>query len=637
MGDSSTGEIEKTRPSKYRAPGTFWNMILLSFTVAGLVLAIIQIFLIKPILENAYFYWLLALFLSPVFIFFPARKGRSTGQVPIYDVVFFFATVGFSSYLAYHAWEITHEGWAFMAPFHINVLSVILCLLVLESVRRAGGGTLFVFTSVFATYPIYASVMPGILEGNSLPFWNVAQYHVLSTESIIGIPIQVVATLIIGFMIFGEALTASGGGRFFLDFAFALLGNRQGGPAKVSIISSGLFGTLSGSVISNIITTGSATIPTMKRSGYPGYYAAAVEACASTGGCIMPPVMGAVAFVMASFLGVPYVEVAKAAAIPAVLYYLGLYFQVDLFARKVNLAGIPKSELPRLLPVLKNGVLYPIALAVLIYFLFLRKEAQSPFYASLALLGIAMLRKSTRLYWADYIQFIKNVGLVLSELVAILAACGFIIGAFSVTGVGASFSREIVQLAGDNAALMLVFGALASFILGMGMTVTACYIFLAIILVPALAKVGSFNIMAIHLFVLYWGIISFITPPVALGSYTAAGLAGANFMRTGLTSMRLGFVTFIIPFFFIYNPALIMQGNLTEILYRSATTILGIFLLAAGFEGYLIKYGRLGVIKRVLVCLLGFLAAMPHFLTDIIAVAMAAIVAIIFMSQKRRF
>jgi len=636
MAETPTKETEKPRSSKFRTPGPFWKWVLLSFTMAGLILAILQIFLIKPILENAYFYWLLALFLSPVFIFFPGRKGETTLKVPIYDVVFFFLTVGFSGYLAYHAWDITHEGWAFMAPFHVNVLSVGLCLLILEAVRRAGGRTLFIFTGIFALYPIFASVMPGLLEGNALPFWNVARYHILSTESVIGIPIQVVATLIIGFMVFGEALTASGGGKFFLDFAFALLGSKQGGPAKVSIISSGLFGTLSGSVISNIITTGSATIPTMKRSGYPPHYAAAVEACASTGGCIMPPVMGAVAFVMASFLGVAYIEVAKAAAIPAVLYYLGLFLQVDFYARKVNLPGLPKAELPQLLPVLKNGILYPLAFIVLIYLLFLRREAQAPFYASLTLLGIAMLRKSTRLYWKDYIQFLKNVGLVLSELVAILAACGFIIGAFSVTGVGASFSREIVQLAGDNAALMLIFAALASFILGMGMTVTACYIFLAIILAPALAKVGTFQVMAIHLFVLYWGVISFITPPVALGSYTAAGIAGANFMKTGITSMRLGFVTYIVPFFFIYSPALIMQGELGEILYRSFTAVLGIFLLAAGLEGYLIKIGRLGWMERVLICTLGFLVAMPHLLSDIIAAMAAGGVVIFLFLRKRR-
>jgi TRAP-type uncharacterized transport system fused permease subunit len=246
------------------------------------------------------------------------------------------------------------------------------------------------------------------------------------------------------------------------------------------------------------------------------------------------------------------------------------------------------------------------------------------------------LKNSTRLYWKDYIQFTKNVGLVLSELVAILAACGFIIGAFSVTGVGASFSREIVQLAGNNAALMLIFGALASFILGMGMTVTACYIFLAVILIPALAKVASFDIMAIHLFVLYWGIISFITPPVALGSYTAAALAGANFWQTGLTSMRLGFVKYIVPFFFVYNPALILHGDLTEILYRSVMTVLGIYLLAASFEGYLFKYGRLGLIERVLIGILGFLVAMPYVLSDIIAAGMAGVLVIILIIKKRR-
>jgi TRAP transporter 4TM/12TM fusion protein len=634
MGETPVSANEKPRSSKYRSPGRFWNLILLLFTAAGLVLAISQIFLIEPILENAYFYWLLALFLSPVYLFFPARRGRDA-RVPFYDLVFFFLTLGFSSYLAYHAWDITHEGWAFLAPFQVNILSLALCLLILEAVRRAGGTTLFIFTGVFAAYPIFASAMPGVLEGNELPFWNVARYHILSTESVIGIPIQVVATLIIGFMVFGEALTVSGGGKFFLDFAFALLGSKQGGPAKVSIVSSGLFGTLSGSVISNIITTGSATIPTMKRSGYPPYYAAAVEACASTGGCIMPPVMGAVAFVMASFLGVAYVEVAKAAAIPAILYYLGLFFQVDFFARKVNLPGLPRDELPDLLPVLKNGLLYLSALLLLVYLLFLRREAQAPFYASLALLGIAMLRKSTRLYFRDYVSFLRNVGLVLSELVAILAACGFIIGAFSVTGVGASFAREIVQLAGENAPLMLLFGALGSFILGMGMTVTACYIFLAIILAPALAKVGSFSAMGIHLFVLYWGVVSFITPPVALGSYTAAGIAGANFMRTGYTSMRLGFVTYIIPFFFIYSPPLIMQGDALQILYRSLTAVAGIFLLAAGFEGYLVKVGRLGWIERTLVCLLGFLVAMPHLLSDMIAAVVALGVGVLLFLRKK--
>jgi TRAP transporter 4TM/12TM fusion protein len=636
MTESLLTAVEAPRSSKYRSPGLFWNLVLLSFTLVGLVLAIFQIFLIQPMMENAYYYWILALFLSPVFIFFPARKGASTAGVPIYDMAFFSLTLIFTLFLAFHAWDVVHEGWAFASPFHVSILSVALCLLIMEAVRRAGGAVLCAFTSLFAVYPIFASFMPGLLEGNDLPFWNVARYHVLSTDSVIGIPIQVGANLIIGFMVFAEALTASKGGKFFLDFAFALLGSKRGGPAKVSIVSSGLFGMLSGSVISNIITTGAATIPTMKRSGYPPHYAAAVEACASAGGCIMPPVMGAVAFVMASFLGVPYLEIAKAAAIPALLYYLGLFLQVDFYARKVDLPGLPKEELPHLMSVLKTGLIYFFPLLLLIYFLFLRREAQSPFYASLALLGVAMLQKSTRLNVKDFIHFLRNVGLTLAELVAILAACGFIIGAFSITGVGASFAREIVQAAGNNAALMLLFGAVACFILGMGMTVTACYIFLAIILAPALLQISSFPVIGVHLFILYWGVVSFITPPVALGSYTAAGIAGANFLRTGFTSMRLGFVKYIIPFFFIYSPSLIMQGEPLQIVYRFLTAVLGIFLLASGLEGYLIKVGKLRLIERPLLCMMGFLVAMPNLLSDLIAAVAVGGAVIILMLKRRR-
>ena len=312
-------EMEKKTESKYRADTTFWRTLLVIFTLSGIVIAILQIFLIHPILENGYLYWLLVFFLPPVFIFFPAtQKGRKE-HVPLFDIALALITLIFSAYLALNAWNITHGGWAFLAPMHISVVSLILCLATLEAVRRAGGFPLFLFTAVFACYPLFASGLPGFLQGNQYPFWQVVRYHTLSTESVIGIPMYVVGTLIIGFMIFGAALVSTGGGKFFLDFAFALLGAQRGGPAKVAILSSGFFGSLSGSVISNVITTGSVTIPTMKKTGYPAHYAAAVEACASAGGCIMPPVMGAVAFVMASLLGIPYLQVAVAAVIPAFL------------------------------------------------------------------------------------------------------------------------------------------------------------------------------------------------------------------------------------------------------------------------------------------------------------------------------
>jgi len=630
-----TSEESKTIGSRHRHVTLFWRTVFILFTLAGTTLAVLQIFLIYPILENAYLYWLLVFYLSPVFIFFPATIRSPTDRVPFYDIILFSLTIFFSTYLSLHAWEIAHEGWAFLAPLPVSIMAALFCLLILEAVRRAGGFPLFLFTTIFATYPLFADFMPGALKGNAYPFWQVVRYHVLSTESIIGIPMFVVGTLIIGFMILGSALVTTGGGKFFLDFAFALLGAQRGGPAKVAILSSGIFGSLSGSVISNVLTTGSVTIPTMKKIGYPPHYAAAVEACASSGGCIMPPVMGAVAFVMASFLGISYVDVAIAALIPAVLFYLGLFIQVDFFARKTGLEGLPKGEIPRLLTVLREGFLYVLAFLVLIYFLYLRREAQAPFYATVALLVLAMMRAKTRLHLKEFIKFVESVGLVLSELVAILAACGFIIGAFSLTGVASSFSREIVLLAHGNAFFMLVFGALASFIMGMGMTVTACYIFLSIILVPGLISAGGFDVLAVHLFVLYWGVVSFITPPVALGSYAAAGVAGASPMQTGVTSMRLGVVKYIIPFFFVYSPALIMHGTPHEIIYELVGAIIGIFILAGGLEGYIIGFGKLPPLSRVFYIISGLLIVMPQVTTDIIGVGLFLLTTLFQLLWKR--
>jgi TRAP transporter 4TM/12TM fusion protein len=626
-----TIEESKTPGSKYRNAHLVWRAIFIAFTLAGTILAVLQIFLIYPILENAYLYWLLVFYLSPVFIFFPATSRSPTDRVPLYDIILFFLTIFFSAYLSLHAWEIAHEGWAFLAPLPVSIMSALFCLIILEAVRRAGGFPLFLFTAIFATYPLFAESMPGALKGNEYPFLQVVRYHVLSTESIIGIPMFVVGTLIIGFMILGSALVTTGGGKFFLDFAFALLGSQRGGPAKVAILSSGIFGSLSGSVISNVLTTGSVTIPTMKKIGYPPHYAAAVEACASSGGCIMPPVMGAVAFVMASFLGISYVDVAIAALIPAVLFYLGLFVQVDFFARKTGLEGLPKKDIPQLSTVLREGFLYIFAFLVLIYFLYLRREAQAPFYATVALLILAMMRSKTRLHLKQYIKFIESVGLILSELVAILAACGFIIGAFSLTGVASSFSREIILLAQGNAFFMLVFGAIASFIMGMGMTVTACYIFLSIILVPGLISAGGFDVLAVHLFVLYWGVVSFITPPVALGSYAAAGLAGASPMQTGFTSMRLGVVKYIIPFFFVYSPALIMHGPPHEIIYELIGAIIGIFILAGGLEGYIPRLGKLPPLIRLLYVVSGLLIVMPQVTTDIIGVGLFLVVTFFYL------
>jgi TRAP transporter 4TM/12TM fusion protein len=381
---------------------------------------------------------------------------------------------------------------------------------------------------------------------------------------------------------------------------------------------------MSGSAISNVITTGSITIPAMKKIGYPAHYAGAIESCASTGGVLMPPVMGATAFVMAAFLQTSYAQIALAAAVPSLLYYLGLLVQVDGFAAKNGFSGIPRSEIQPLKKTLKEGWFYLFSLIVLMYFLFsLRVESQAPFYAILLLLVVAMARKETRFTADSFLRFIETTGKSLAELIAILAGVGMIMGSLSLTGVAASFARELVSLAGGNAFFMLVLGALTSFILGMGMTITACYVFLALVLAPGLVTMGM-NALAVHLFVMYWGMISFITPPVALAAFAAAAIAQTSSLKVGLTACRLGGVIYILPFFFVYNPALILQGGAGEILQALATATTGVVLLSSSFEGFLIGVGTLGALYRILFSVAGILLAIPESQTDILGAVIAA-------------
>jgi TRAP transporter 4TM/12TM fusion protein len=437
---------------------------------------------------------------------------------------------------------------------------------------------------------------------------------------------QVVAQLVIGFVVFGAALTVTGGGEFFMRFSTALMGRSRGGPAKVSVLSSGILGSLSGSVISNILTTGPITIPTMKKTGYPAHYAAAIEACASTGGTLMPPIMGAVAFIMASFLGVPYSEIIIAAFLPALLFYLALIFQVDIYAAKRGLKGMPEADIPSMKETLKDGWPYLFSLAMLIYMLlFMRLEAYAPYYATVVLLGISMFKRRHRLNFKRALAFILDLTTSVSNLVAILAGIGLVVGGLSYTGVAGAFSRELLLYADGSIPLMLAAGAVTSFVLGMGMTVSACYIFLSILLAPALVNAGL-NPLASHLFILYWGMMSYITPPVALAAITAAGVAGANASKTGLYAMRLGGILFILPFLFVLNPSLILQGALSDILVSVVTAVTAIWLMASAMEGYLYRVGVLAWPLRILVMISGVVLIYPDIVTDAIGFSLAGLI-----------
>lgn len=607
--------------SKFRSLPPAFHLLFRLATVVGLLLAISQIFRVQALImvENRFLYLLLVLFFSFAFLLYPARQKDADG-IPWYDVLAFLMSVAAGLYLASNALNIITFAWEYNAPLLAVIVSVVFWILILEAVRRTGGRVLFFVLTIFSLYPLYAPYLPTFISGTGYSLTETATFHILSTQSVLGLALNVFATIVIGFIVFGVVLQVTGGATFFTDIAMALLGKSRGGPAKMAVLSSGLMGSISGSVISNVLTTGAVTIPLMKRVGYPPRFAAAIEACASTGGVLMPPVMGATAFVMASFLGVPYAQVMIAAVIPSLLYYYSLTLQVDAVAARIGLPGLKNDEIPSVWETLRRGWPFILALGLLIYMIIVLKiEARAPFVVSAVLLLITLFNRARRLSLAMVLELIDETGKLLVELVVLLSAVGFVLGSLSVTGMAQAVARELIHLAGNNPLLLLLMGAVTSFVLGMGMTITACYVFLAVVLAPALVQLG-FNPIAAHLFILYWGMLSFITPPVALGVFTAAALADADPMRTGIEAVRMGIMLYLLPFFFVFNPMMVLQGDLGwGIVLLLVNSCVGIWLLAGGLQGYLSGIGQLGFgssplgrLLQILAVAGGILLALPQ-------------------------
>ncbi|MGI9249950.1 MAG: TRAP transporter permease [Pseudohongiellaceae bacterium] len=644
--------IEKTQSSatlalRYRVLPQRWRAIMALLTAASIFLAANQIFNLGffvgyVMLDSRYMYLLTGTMLVMVFITFPASRhstqaSRQTKQasesekaqsksahvsekahvrgIPWYDIAIMLIITIIFSWYAFNAERIVLEAWEYDAPNTGIWLALLTWAIVLEAGRRAGGWPVFIIVAIFSLYPTYAARLPNVIAALSIPITDAAIFHVMGAESMFGIPMQVFAQLVIGFLLFGISLQYTGGGPFFINLAFALLGHLRGGPAKVSIFSSGLMGSMSGGPISNVLTTGPLSIPAMRRCGFSREYASGVEACASTGGVFMPPIMGATAFVMASFLNTSYVTVAVAAVVPSVLYFFGLFMQIDAYAARRNLEGLPKQELPRLGKVFKQGWYFIAVFGALIWMLVvLQREAVAPFYATVLLLVINQFT-SHRLSLEKFMLLIAAIGRMLAELAGILVAIGLIIGALAVTGIAGTIANDLVYLAGENVLILLLMGALTSFILGIGMTVTAAYIFLAIVLVPALVNSGL-DPLASHMFVMYWGMLSFITPPVALAAFAAASVAEVTPMRVGVEAMRLGAIIYFVPFFFVLNPALLLQGSALENLQAISTALIGVALVSAALQGYLIGLGKLGeggigLLIRLLIVSAGLALALP--------------------------
>ena len=561
-------------------------------------------------LETHYYFFLLGALLPTAFLVFPR-------WLPL-DVFLAAAVVTCCTYFSLHAAEIVDLGWEFGAPPTATVSAVTLWALLLEAVRRAGGRALFVITLVFSLMPLVADRLPGPFAGMPADFALTAAYHVLSIESVFGLPFRAFAELVIGFVVFGLALQHTGGGRFFLDLAFGLLGHVRGGAAKVAIVSSGLMGSMSGSVVTNVLTTGQLTIPTMKATGMKPEVAGGVEACASTGGVLLPPIMGSTAFVMATFLEVPYYEVALAATIPALLYFIALFLQVDAHAAAHGLVGLDRRDLPSVGKTLVSGWYYLGAFLVLIFLLVvLQRESVAPYFATGILLVLNQFSREHRWGWQSLVDFLYASGRLLAELAAVLAGVGLIVGSLSLTGLSGTLVNDLLYLAGDSIWLLLLMGAVTSFVLGIGMTVTAAYIFLAIVLAPALVQ-GGLDPMAVHLFILYWAMLSFITPPVALGAYAAASIAHANPIGTGLAAMRLGSVIYFIPFMFVWYPALILNDTPFALAVALAEALAGIWLLVCGLQSYVPWLGiRWNIAQRLLLVIGGLLVALPPLFPEL--------------------
>ena len=556
-------------------------------------------------IETQYFYALLGLLAPWVFITFPSK--------PWVDWPLAIAFIAILAGFFVTAEQALDEAWEFAAPDYAVYASIALWAMLLEALRRAAGWPLCLIAGAFSILPVVTEYMPGPLSGLPSTWAEAASYHLLSIESVFGLPFRAFADLVIGFVVFGVVLQHTGGGQFFLNLAFAILGRQRGGPAKVAIVSSGLMGSMSGSVVTNVLTTGQLTIPAMRKSGMAGEVAGGVEACASTGGVLLPPIMGSTAFVMATLLDIAYIDVAAAAALPAFLYFASLYLQIDAYAGRENVVGLAEEEIPSLRKTIAEGWFYLGAFALLIFLLiFLQQESIAPYYATAALLVLNQFSPQHRLDLTGAVDLMYSVGKLLIELVVVLAGVGLIVGSLSLTGLSGTLVNDLLSMAGDDIGLLLFMGAVTSFVLGIGMTVTAAYIFLAVVLAPALVS-QNLDPLSVHLFILYWAMLSYITPPVALGAYAAASIAEANPLKTGFAAMRLGSVIYIIPFIFVLDVAFILQGSWHASAQVFGEAIVGVWLICAGLQGYMAGLGRLdSQVVRTLVSLGGLAIAMPQ-------------------------
>ncbi|MCM3398767.1 TRAP transporter permease [Oceanobacillus profundus] len=583
--------------------------------------------------------------LTLIFLLFPARRKTKRQTIPWYDYALASLSIVVCGY-----WPVFYESLVQQVG-GIDGTQVIIggvaVLLVLEAARRAVGMPITIIAGLFLVYAIFGPFMPGMLAHRGLSFQQLIQSMFFTTEGILGTPLQVSSTYIFLFLLFGAFLVQTGVGNYFNDLAISIAGRRIGGPAKVAIFSSALNGTISGSSVANTVTTGAYTIPMMKKLGYKKDFAGAVEAAASTGGQIMPPIMGAAAFLMIEFAGESYWNIAKAATIPAILYFSGIWIMTHFEAKRMGLLGLPKEEIPSKISVLKKiHLLLPIL--AIVYFLFIGISVErAAIYGIIATIIVSLFRKDTRITPSKFIVALESGARTALGVAAATACAGIIVGVVTKTGLGLKLGNGLVSIAGTIAGspeiqlmLTLFFTMITSIIIGMGSPTTANYIITSTIALPAIIALNgeldvAIPVLAAHMFVFYFGIVADITPPVALAAFAASGISGGDPIRTGLNASKLAIAAFIIPYMFVLNPTLLMiEGNFLDIGWSLITAMIGMVAVGAGLIGF--WYRKINWFERIISVVTGLLLMYPEGYSDTIGfIAFVILVAIQFMTKDK--
>ena len=570
--------------------------------------------------------------LALAFLHLPARHGAKRARVPWYDWAAAAASAATAAYIAVRYPLLVDI--ILLSPTDAVVAGAVLFVLLLEALRRATGKALPIIILAFVLYGVFADAMPARLEGRATEWRQLVGYLTLDTNSMLGVPIKIGTTIVVTFILFGSLLTVTGGSRFFTELALLGMGRFRGGSAKIAVAASALFGSISGSAVANVVATGVVTIPMIKKSGYAPHQAGAIEAVASTGGQLMPPVMGAAAFLMAEFLQIPYGEVVLAALVPALLYYAALFIQADLEAARRGITRVPEADIPRARDVLP-GLHFIVPFVVLIVGLFsfnIQPEtAVLGSAVSLIVLSFVFGYRGERPKIRAVLDAFRNTGIGVIEIILITAGAGFVIGVLSISGLGFNLTLALVQIGAGSLVLLLLLAALVCIVLGMGLPTAGVYVLLAALVAPAMVQVGVVPIAA-HMYVMYFGMMSMITPPVAIAAYAAAGLARADPMRTGWEACRFGWSAFVVPFLFVLSPTLLLIGPADAVALAIVTAALGIWLTSIGLAGYFMRPMSAGL--RIAFGAAGILALIPAgafpgaVITDIVgAVAGAFLIA----------